>query len=90
MPKIVKVKLSSCGLEIADLRKLRLRNCAVAVAEQHFFKKLRKWFLQVAELRLRTQKKLRVSSSAEYIADIQASLFTVQSTPRSVEYASLL
>jgi hypothetical protein len=42
-PKIAEVKLSSCGLEVADLKlrtpkKLRLRNCGVAVVEQHFFK----------------------------------------------------
>jgi hypothetical protein len=39
MPKIAEVKLSSCGLEVADFwKKLRLRNCGVAVAEQHFLK----------------------------------------------------
>jgi hypothetical protein len=38
-PKIAEVKLSSCGLEVTDLRTYgRLRNCGVAVAEQHFFK----------------------------------------------------
>jgi hypothetical protein len=36
MPKIAKVKLSSCGLEVADLGKNC--NCGVAVAEQHFLK----------------------------------------------------
>jgi hypothetical protein len=45
MPKITVVKLLSGGLEVADFRKL-------AVAEQHFSKKLRKCFLHVAELRL--------------------------------------
>jgi hypothetical protein len=34
LPKIAEVKLSSCGLQ----KKLRLRNCGVAVVEQHFFK----------------------------------------------------
>jgi hypothetical protein len=34
MPKIAEVKVSSCGLR----KKLRFRNCGVAVAEQHFFK----------------------------------------------------
>jgi hypothetical protein len=34
VPKIAELKLSSCGL----LKKLRLRNCGVPVAEQHFFK----------------------------------------------------
>ncbi len=34
MPKIAEVKSSSCGLQ----KKLQLRNCEVAVAEQHFFK----------------------------------------------------
>ncbi len=32
--KIVEVKFSSCGLR----KKLRLRNCGVAVTEEHFFK----------------------------------------------------
>jgi hypothetical protein len=58
MPKIAEVKLSSCGLR----KKLRLRNCGVAVAEKHFLKvaELRLWkcFLQVAELRLWTKKKV--------------------------------
>ncbi len=54
---------SCCGLQ----KKLRLRNCGVAVAEQHFFKsceiaiaelRLRNCFLQIEELRLRTQKKV--------------------------------
>ncbi len=41
MKKIAEVKFSSCGLEVADFRKqLRLRNCRVAVAKQHFCKKL--------------------------------------------------
>jgi hypothetical protein len=34
LPEIVEVKLSSCGLQ----KKLRLRNCRVVVAEQHFLK----------------------------------------------------
>jgi hypothetical protein len=34
MPKIAEMKFSSCGHQ----KKLRLRNCGVAVAEQHFFK----------------------------------------------------
>jgi hypothetical protein len=38
MPKIVEVKLSSCGFKVADLKKLQLRTCGVAVAEQHFLK----------------------------------------------------
>jgi hypothetical protein len=32
--KIAEMKLSSCVLEVADIRK----NCGVAVAEQHFLK----------------------------------------------------
>ncbi len=36
MPKIAEVKLSSCGLEVADLGKSC--DCGIAVAEQHFFK----------------------------------------------------
>ncbi len=63
MPKIAEVKVSSCGLEVADFGKncdcetaeLRLRsNISLKVAEL----RLRKCFLQVAELRLRTQKKV--------------------------------
>ncbi len=38
MPKIAEVKLSSFGFKVADLKKLRLRKCGVAVAEQQFFK----------------------------------------------------
>jgi hypothetical protein len=36
MLKIAELKLSSCGLEVADCRKNC--NCRIAVAEQHFFK----------------------------------------------------
>ncbi len=63
MPDIAEVKLSGCGLEVADFRKncnceiaeLRLRsNIPLKVAEL----RLRKFFLQVAELRLRTSKKV--------------------------------
>jgi hypothetical protein len=63
MTEIAEGKLSSCGLEVADIRKncdcgiaeLRLRsNIPLKVAELQ----LRKFFLQVAELRLRTQKKV--------------------------------
>jgi hypothetical protein len=36
MPKIAEVKLSSCGLEVADLGKNC--KCGIAVAEQHFLK----------------------------------------------------
>jgi hypothetical protein len=58
--KIAELKLSSCGLEFAVFRKiaiaeLRLRsNISLKVAEL----RLRMCFLQVAELRLRTQKKV--------------------------------
>jgi hypothetical protein len=71
MPEIAKVKLSSCGLEVVDFRKncdcgiaeLRLRsNILLNIAEL----RLRKFFLQVAELRLRTPKKLRVPTSAKF------------------------
>jgi hypothetical protein len=54
MPKIAEVKLSRCGLEVADFRK----NCdcratfLLKVAEF----RLQKCFLQIAELRLLTQK----------------------------------
>jgi hypothetical protein len=63
VPIIAEVKLSSCGFKVADLKKkcscgiaeLRLRcNISLKVAEL----RLRKCFLQVAELRLRTQKKV--------------------------------
>jgi hypothetical protein len=71
MPKIAEVTLSSCGLEVADFRKncdceiaeLQLRsNLSLKVAEL----RLRKCFLQVAELRLRTKKKLRLPTSDRY------------------------
>jgi hypothetical protein len=52
MPIIAEVKRS----QVADFRKNC--NCGVAVAVQHFFTNLRKCFLQVAELQLRTQKKV--------------------------------
>ncbi len=38
MMKIAEMKLSSCGLEVADFRKNCY--CEVAVAEQHFLKKV--------------------------------------------------
>jgi hypothetical protein len=69
MPKIAEVTLSSWGLKVADFRKncdcgiaeLRLQsNISLKVAEL----RLRKCFLQVAELRLRTKKKLRLPTSA--------------------------
>jgi hypothetical protein len=50
MPKIAEGKLSSCGLEVAGFRK----NCDCGIAELP----LQKGFLQVAELRLRTKKKV--------------------------------
>jgi hypothetical protein len=63
MPKIAKVTLPSCGLEVADFRK----NCDCGIAELQLrsnislkVAELRLWkcFLQVAELRLRTKKKV--------------------------------
>ncbi len=60
MPKIAEVKLSSWGFKVADFKKiaiteLRLRsNMSLNVAEL----RLRKCFLKVAELLLRTQKKV--------------------------------
>jgi hypothetical protein len=63
MTEIAEGKLSNCGLEVADIRKncdygiaeLRLRsNIPLKVAEL----RLRKFFLQVAELRLRTPKEV--------------------------------
>ncbi len=56
MPKIVEVKLSHCGLK----KKLPLRSChcgATFLYKVAEFR-LRKCFFQLAELRLRTQKKL--------------------------------
>ncbi len=54
MSKIVEVKLSSRGFEVAIVE-LRLRsNISLKVVQL----RLRKLFLQVAELRLRTQKKV--------------------------------
>jgi hypothetical protein len=64
MPEIAEVKHSSYGLGVAILiviAELRLRsNIALKVAELRLWK----FFLQVAELRLRTLKKLRVPTSA--------------------------
>jgi hypothetical protein len=58
VPKIAELKLSSCGLEVADFRK----NCDCGMAEQHFFKSCGIAIADVlpssAELRLRTQKKV--------------------------------
>jgi hypothetical protein len=63
MPKIAELKLSSCGLEVADFRK----NCDYGIAELRLQinislkvieLRLRKCFLQISELRLRTQKKV--------------------------------
>jgi hypothetical protein len=60
MLEIAEVKLSSCRLEVADFRKNC--NCEVAVRNKIPLKvaelRLRKFFLQVAELRLRTPKKV--------------------------------
>ncbi len=36
MPKIAKIKLSSCGLKVVDIRKNC--DCGIAAAKQHFFK----------------------------------------------------
>jgi hypothetical protein len=61
MTEIAEGKLSSCGFEVADIRK----NCDCGIAELQSNiplkvaeLRLRKFFLQVAELRLRTQKKV--------------------------------
>jgi hypothetical protein len=67
MPKIAEMKLSSCGFEVADIRKNC--DCGIAVAEQHFFKKLRNCDCGSASFKLRNcdcglQKKLRVPTSA--------------------------
>jgi hypothetical protein len=77
MPEIAEVKISSCGLEFADFRKncdcgiaeLRLQsNIPLKVAEL----RLRKLFLQVAELRLRTPKKVvPTSGNKQWWAKLQ-------------------
>jgi hypothetical protein len=63
MPKIAEMKLSSYGFEGADFRK----NCDCGIAELRLQSnislkvaqlRLRKCFHQIAELRLRTQKKV--------------------------------
>ncbi len=64
MPKNAELKLPSCELQ----KKLRLRNCGVAVAEQHVFKKLRNCDCGSASFKLRNcncglKKKLRVPTS---------------------------
>jgi hypothetical protein len=61
----LKLRTLSCGLQ----KKLRLLNCEVvgcgATLQKVVELRLRKCFLQVAELRLRTQKKLCVPTSAK-------------------------
>ncbi len=55
MPNNAELKLLSCGLEVADFRK----NCDCGIAELRLRSNMSlKSFLQVAELRLRTQKKV--------------------------------
>jgi hypothetical protein len=57
IPKIAEVMFSSCGLEVADF----IKNCDCGIAE------LRSNISQkVAELRLRTKKKLRMPTSDKY------------------------
>jgi hypothetical protein len=74
-PKIAEVKLSSCGLELADSKKIAIAelrsrsNISLKVAEL----RLQKCLLLVAELRLRTQKKVACAHlwsahSAKHIA----------------------
>jgi hypothetical protein len=57
MPKMAEVKLSSCGLQ----KKLQLRNCGVAIVEQHFFKKLRNCECGSASFKLRLQTPKKVA-----------------------------
>jgi hypothetical protein len=66
--KIAEVKLSSCGLEVADFRKNC--DCGVAVADQQFCKKLRNCNCRSASLKLRScdcrlKKKLCVPTSGK-------------------------
>jgi hypothetical protein len=68
MPKIAELKLSSYGLEVADVRKNC--DCGIAVAEQHFFKKLRNCDCGSASFKLRNcdcglKKKLHLPTSAQ-------------------------
>jgi hypothetical protein len=62
MSKIAEVKLSTCGLKVADFRKNC--DCGIVVAEQRFFfKKLQNWNCGSASLKLqncncRLKKKL--------------------------------
>jgi hypothetical protein len=64
MPKIAEMKLSSCGLKVADIRK----NCDCGVAEQYFFKKLRNCDCGL-------KKKLRVPTSAFLVAFLITNMY---------------
>ncbi len=72
MPKIVEMKLSSCGFEVADIRKNC--DCGIVVVEQHFFKKLRNYDCGSASFKLRNcdcglQKKLHVPTSGNNVVE---------------------
>ncbi len=63
------LKLQTWKLQTSK-KKMRLRNCKVAVAEQHFFKKLRNCDCGSASFKLRIcdcglKKKLRTPTSAK-------------------------
>ncbi len=67
--KIAEMRLLICGLEVADIRKNC--DCGVAVAERHFFKKLRNCDCESASFKLRNcdcglKKKLRMPTSAYF------------------------
>ncbi len=94
VPKIAKLKLSSCGLEVADLRK----NCDCGIVELRLWSniylkvaELRLWkcFLQVAELRLRTQKKVpRAHVWVYWLITKTVEFFFLQKTPQCASIQS--
>ncbi len=64
---MAKNMLSSCGFKVVDFKKkLRLRNCGVAVGEQHFFKSCIIAIAEVLPSSCGLKKKLRVSISVSY------------------------
>jgi hypothetical protein len=57
-PKIAEAKLSSCGLKVANLKKIAIAELRSTISLNVAELRLRKCFLLVAELRLRIQKKV--------------------------------
>ncbi len=73
-PITAEVKLSTCGLEVADFTKNC--DCVVAVEEQHFFKKLRNCNCGSSSFKLRNcdcglERKLLVPTSVGYIVPLR-------------------